>query len=280
MALSSSRCNWPLTASCSFSKNSTPSVLAKSSSDCASEGLATSFTLISKLGILAREVLGLIVLGERHLDGALFARFHADELLLEPRYEAVRADHHIGVLARAAFERLAAKAALEIDDQPVAVRGGAVLCLIGPVALPKQIDLLADILFGRLRDLFLNRDALQVGKLDLGQNLERHGVFEIGGALDDALHGRLILGQLDVGLQRGPLLAVGDGFGARLAYRLLDHLGHDRAAVKLAHMRERNLARPEAVQPHLVLQVGQFRLGAGLQLACGNNYLQFTFQPV
>ena len=157
---------------------------------------------------------------------------------------------------------------------------GAVLCLVGRVPLPEEFDLLLDIFLAGLGDLFLNRDRLQVGKLELRQNLERHGVFEVGGALDDALHGRLILGKLDVRLQGGPLLAVGNGFGAGLAHRLLDDLGHDRASVELAYMRKRNLARPEAVQPHLVLEVGQFRLGAGFQIPSRDNYFQFTFQPV
>ena len=168
----------------------------------------------------------------------------------------------IGVLASAAFERLAADAALEIDGQAVARLRGAVLCLIGGIRLHEPLDLLLNVLLGGLRDLFLKRDRLQIGELDLRQNLERHGVFEIGCALDDALDGRLILGQLDVGLEGRPLLPVGQGFGARLADSLLQNLRHDGPAVKLTHMRKRNFARPEAVQAHLGLEVGQLRLGA------------------
>ena len=160
------------------------------------------------------------------------------------------------------------------------VSGGAVLRLVRGVRFLQPGDLLFDILGRWLGDLFLKGDRLQVGQLDFRQDLKRHRVFEVGLAFDDALDGGLILGKLDIGLQRRAFLALLKRFLARLADSLLDHLRHYGAAVKLADMRKRHFAGPKAVQPHLVLEVFQFRLGAGLQFVGGDRHLQLTFQPV
>ena len=82
----------------------------------------------------------------------------------------------------------------------------------------------------------------------LGQGLEGHREGEIALPGEHALDLVLVLGEIDVGLVRGPLVAVADGLAARLLDRLLQHLGHHRAAVELLDVRDRHLALAEALE--------------------------------
>ena len=73
--------------------------------------------------LLAGEVLGAVALREGHLHLELVAGLRADELVLEARDEALRAEHQREVLGRAALELDAVDRALEVDDHLVAVLG-------------------------------------------------------------------------------------------------------------------------------------------------------------
>ncbi len=76
--------------------------------------------------------------------------------------------------------------------------------------------------------------------ISAGLVLHREG--EILGAGEDALHLFLSSGILMSGRVAGTLLAVGDSLLARLVQRLLEHFGHQRAAVELLDVRDRHLA--------------------------------------
>ena len=80
----------------------------------------------------------------------------------------------------------------------------------------------------------------------------------------------LVLGQVDVGLVRGALVALLDGLAARLLDGLLQHLGHQRAAVQLLEVRDRHLALAEALELDLVLDLVEARGEALAELALGD----------
>ena len=97
-----------------------------------------------ELRVLAGDVLGAVVLGERRLDDALLAGDGADEALLEAGDEVARAELDELVAALAAGERLAADGALEVDRQEVAVLRGALDDVQVGEALAQLLDLVVD----------------------------------------------------------------------------------------------------------------------------------------
>ncbi len=100
-----------------------------------------------ELGGLAGELFAGVVLRERDLQGAGFARADADQLLLETRNELAGADHDLDALAGAAVERHAVDGALEADGDAVAVLGLGALALrgIGTVLVGDALDGFVDI---------------------------------------------------------------------------------------------------------------------------------------
>ena len=107
----------------SSSSVSKPAASEASSSSSSGSTLArTSLTEIANCAGSAGEVLGAVVVGERHVDRALLARARADELLLEARDQAAAAELDELVVALAALERLAVDRALVVDHDEVAAR--------------------------------------------------------------------------------------------------------------------------------------------------------------
>src|SRR5665213_2057362 len=100
-----------------------------------------------EFGRLSGERLAAVVLGERGLHDAGFARRDADQLFLETGNELAGADHDLNALASAAVERRAVDAALEVDGDPVAaLRLGAFgLADIAAVLVGDALDRLVDI---------------------------------------------------------------------------------------------------------------------------------------
>ena len=88
----------------------------------------------------------------------------------------------------------------------------------------------------------------------------------------------LVLGEVDVGLVRGALVALLDGLAARLLDGLLQHLGHHRAAVELLEVRDRHLALAEALELHLVLDLVEPRGEALRELALADDDLQLALE--
>ena len=185
-----------------------------------------------EFGLLPGEVLGLVVLRELDLEGAVFAGGDADELLLEARNEAVGTDQHRHVVAAAAVEQLTVDPAGELDSDAVAVfRLGAFrllherLVLVGDT-LKRLLDFLVGHLGGRAREL----DVLEIGELNRRHDLHREHVVEVDIAGDHLLDGVLLFRQGHLRLGGELEAAFADDLVVGVAHRLLDHLGHGRRA--------------------------------------------------
>ena len=221
-----------------------------------------------------------VILGEGQLDGLLVARLHADELLLEARDELLGAEHQVGVARRAALEGLAVDLADEVDGHPVAFLGGPVLGLVGAGALGDALHLFLDLLVGDLDHRPLDLDAGRVLELEARQRLVGEGEAEVRLALQDLLGLALVLGHVDLRLHGGALVALGDDAARRGVEDVLDDLGHQRLAVHLAQVRHRDLARPEALQPHLVFGLVEPGLEARFKIRSGHDDLDLALQPL
>ena len=214
-------------------------------------------------GLTGEARLGVAV-GEGRLDLALVARAGAGQSFLEARNEIAAAEHDWRVLGRAAREGVAVDRADEVDDQAVAVRGRAVFRLVARIGGAQPVERLVDVVVGHLGDRLLERDLAEVHQLELGQHLEGQRVGEVARAGEDLVDLRLVLRQRDVRLEGGTLLALRDGFAARLGDGLLHHFGHHRAAIDFAQMLLRHMAGAEALDPHPALQIVEARREAPL----------------
>ncbi len=232
-----------------------------------------------ELGVLAGDFLGRIILRERYLDEALLARLAALQALHEARNEAGLAHDERHVLALAAFELLAVDAAHEVNRQTVALAGGtARLRLMPDGALDQIVHRLVDGFLADLGHFLLELQCRQVGDLEVRQHLERHGVGEVALPGDHALDLILVLGELDVGLMGGALVAIRHGLAAGFIYRLLHHLRHQRAAVQLLDMGDGDLALAEPLDLDLILDLVDARGEALAELALSDDNLQLALE--
>ncbi len=117
--------------------------------------------------VLAGQLLGLVVLGEGDLDLALVAGAGAGELLLEALDQLAAAELEQVVAGLAALEGLAVEQALEVDQQHVAVGGGALDRLELGEAVADPLDLAVDDLVGRLGLGLADLEALVLAQLGL-----------------------------------------------------------------------------------------------------------------
>src|SRR5262249_40085375 len=158
------------------------------------------------------EVLRRIGLREGHIDLALLAGSDADELILEAWNEGVRSDVDTDVAAGATVERRAVDLAGEVDDNAIAGLGLAPRLARHerPALFGNPLDGLVDLGRGHLGAELFELDALEVGELDRRHDLNRHGVGEIGLAVDDLINRALLFRQGDLGLAREPEAAFGD----------------------------------------------------------------------
>ncbi len=186
------------------------------------------------------------------------------------------------VAAGAAFERRAVHLAGEVDRDAVAVLGLGALALGGerPALLGDLRQRLVDLGLGHLGVQPLELDALEIRKLDRRQNLDRHRVGEIGLALDHLLDRALLGRQRHLRLAHELEAALGDDLRIGLAHRRLDHLGHHRAAIQALEMGDRDLARTEAVDADLVLELAELGVGLGGQIGRGNHDLELALEAV
>ena len=186
------------------------------------------------------------------------------------------------VAAGAALERRAVDLAGEIDGDAVAVLGLGALALGGerPALLGDLRQRLVDLGLGHLGVQPLELDALEIRKLDRRQDLDRHRVGEIGLALDHLLDRALLVRQRHLRLAHELEAALGDDLGVGLAHRRLDHLGHHRAAIQALEMGDRHLARTEAVDADLVLELGRACASALVaRSAAGTTTLNSRLRP-
>src|SRR3974390_3726369 len=127
-------------------------------------------------------MLRLIVRREGHLDGARLAGADADELLLEPRNEGLRAEQDGRVVALTAFEPLAVDAALVRNYETVAIRRLLALALrrVRLVLIGDARERLLDFLVADVRPRLFKLLFLEISQLCRRHNLESPRVLEIG----------------------------------------------------------------------------------------------------
>ena len=129
--------------------------------------------------LLAGQRLGLVVLGERHLDLAVVAGGGSLELVLETWDQAPRAELEHEAAGLAALERLPVGLADEVEHHEVALLRGAVDVLERGQGLPQALELRVDLLGVDLRLTPADLDLLVVAELrrgpdaDLERELER-----------------------------------------------------------------------------------------------------------
>ncbi len=130
--------------------------------------------------------LGAAVIGrEGHVDGALLAGLDADELVLEARNEAAGAELQAIIGGAAAGNRRPSSTVptKSITTTSPFSAGRSTVSLLR-CSLGDALERLVDLLVG---DLGLQPLELQLGevhRLDLGQHLDRHLVFEIGALVE------------------------------------------------------------------------------------------------
>src|SRR5215213_395026 len=120
-----------------------------------------------ELGWSAGEVVGAVVVGERHVDRALVARAGADELLLEAGDQAAAAQLDHLVVALAALEQLAVDRPLVVDDDEIVLLGSTLDRLESREVLAQVLELVRDTLLVDLR--------LPLADLEAGVVAKRRG---------------------------------------------------------------------------------------------------------
>ncbi len=179
-----------------------------------------------ELDRLAGEI-GAAVIGRKgEVDGAGFAGAGADERGLEAGEEAAGAELQRMVRRLRARHRVALGRASEIHHGDVALGGGAFDRLLLALALRQTLDRLVDLVVGHLGLQPLDRQLAEIHRLDLGQHLDRDLVFEVVALVE--------IDDLDLGLQRGPQIALAHRGRGTVVHGLLEHFAHDRFAVALA----------------------------------------------
>ena len=137
----------------------------------------------------------------------------------------------------------------DVDDGDVLGREGGPLggVLLGGREVEPALDVGLDVVVGKGADEPRDRDAVEVGELDLGADPEVDDGAEVGA-------GRLGV-EVELGQARLPdhvqLGRLGDGLAERLPDSLLGDLDGDLRPDHLADDAERDLARPEPLEAHL-----------------------------
>src|SRR5947209_5491136 len=175
---------------------------------------------------LAREMPRQVILRERSGHGAAVTRLHAEDLILKAGNEGVGADDDIDIAAGAAFERLAADLADEVDGQLVALLCRGVFRIVGAVLVGHAIEHLLDLGFGHVGDQALQLEVVERTDIELGQGLEGDGEGEVALRLHHLFHlaltAREVEARLDGQAKRILLTYLLVGLG----HRLLDAVAH------------------------------------------------------
>ena len=107
-------------------------------------------------GVLASQLLSLVLLGELDVDVELLAGSVANDLLLEAGDEGTAAQHQRVVLSLAAVESNAIDKALEVDIHSVTVLGSALTGQQTAVAVLHALDLSVNIGLVNSLDIFVD----------------------------------------------------------------------------------------------------------------------------
>ena len=170
----------------------------------------------------------------------------------------------------------------EGDRDPIALLGLGSLGLGAErtILLGDLLHRLVDLGVGHLGDQLLELDALEIGKLDLRQDFDGDRVGEIGLAGDHVLHFRLFGGQRHLGLGGELETAVGHDLGVGVAHGRFDRLGHGAAPIEPLEVGDRDLARTEAVDADLVLELLEPRVDLAFQFRRRNHDLVFALEAL
>ena len=87
-----------------------------------------------------------------------------------------------------------------------------------------------------------------------------------------------ILGKIDLRVHGKPQLIVLDNLPIGLVDRVLDDLGHDRAAIETLEVRNRDLARAKAGDARLGLDLGELAFDPFGDVGGGQHHLEFALE--
>jgi len=124
------------------------------------------FSVHQEIGLLAGDVLALIVSGELQREGLRVAGLHASHRGIELLEHLAFADQELERLGLATVERFAIDLAFEVDRHAVADRGrlGGGALRESAALLAQDVDSLVDRLFGHR-----GRDALDLGRAEIAE---------------------------------------------------------------------------------------------------------------
>ena len=214
------------------------------------------------------------------LGRASLARDRADQRILEAGDERVGAEHDLDVLARAALERLAVDRADEIDRHaswlgrlafgPRVVDAAGVGQALEGVRRPRP----------RRRRPAARAQYREIADLELRQHFQRHFESEIAARLQRRLDLLGLGRQFDLRLHGEAQAVLVDDLLVGRVDRLLHDIGHHGAAIDALEMGDRHLARAEAVDLDLGLEVGELRVELRGEIAGGHHDVIFALQPL
>ena len=122
---------------------------------------------------------------------------------------------------------------------------------------------------------------LKSASCDRRHDLDRDRVGQVGSCRRADVFDLLLLGRhRDLRLGRETEAALGENLRVGVADRLVDGLGHHRAAIDLLQMAHRHLAGTETVEADLVLHVDQLRVRLGVEIGRGNADLELVLQSL
>ena len=188
----------------SLASNSKPSVLANSSSIVTAPGASTAFAVTAKVASLPATAAAAIVVGKLDIEGLVFARLDARQVLLEAGDELPGTQDHGDVLAGAAGERLALDLALKDDRDPVAFCRAFGLGANGRFCSAIRCSVLSISAVGHLGDRASSLIALEIGERDRRQQSRSRRYRRDPPCRDDLLDRALLLGQRHLGFDREP----------------------------------------------------------------------------
>jgi hypothetical protein len=169
------------------------------------------------------------------MDRPAFAQRHAFDLLLKAWQQAPGTEHSVNVFCRAPRKRLAINFAAKAYCDLVALCGRSLAFLgqEGAVNLGKPRDRLLDLHLWDFHLKPLNLNICKAADLDFRQDFEGNRERQIRFCRKDLLDLIPFAGQIDLGLQSNAKLVFLDDLTIGLVDRVLNHIGHDRAAVEL-----------------------------------------------
>ncbi|RML96973.1 hypothetical protein ALQ86_05747, partial [Pseudomonas amygdali pv. eriobotryae] len=132
-----------------------------------------------ELGSLAGQLKVLIVLGEGHVQNALFASLGANQTVFETRNHATGTQHQLGSRGRTASEHFAVDLAHEIDVQLVFVLGSTVGHFKTNVLLAQHFQHVVQIAVRHVGRQALYGDGVETGNGEFREYFESSHVFQV-----------------------------------------------------------------------------------------------------